>query len=114
MNKLCITFPLLYRDVTLPPEANIFTDGTDREYVIFLYEKFADRILGFIVRHDYNREAAEEILVKVFTIISENLSLYQPCDRLLVKLMGVAAQYIRGEKLIIYSCEPGKLESLPV
>jgi hypothetical protein len=114
MKKLCITFPLLNPDQTLPPKANKFSEGKDPGYMVSLYENFADKILGFIVRHDYNREAAEEILIKVFTTIRENQSLYQPCDKLLLKLIGVAAQHICQEKLVTYSIEKKNCEVFPV
>ncbi len=66
----------------------------------FLYDTYADKVLGFIVGQSYSRPEAENILVKVFVEAWHRSALFkkkEPKDHLLM-LLRIAANFIYEEK----------------
>ncbi len=68
----------------------------------FLYDTYADKVLGFIIGQNYSRAEAEDILIKVFVEASDRVTLFNEKENKqhLLMLLKIAANFIYQEKNI--------------
>lgn len=66
----------------------------------FLYDTYADKVLGFIVGQNYSKSKAEDILVKVFVEAWDRHTLFNEKENKqhLLVLLKIAANFIYQEK----------------
>jgi hypothetical protein len=102
MEKIDIKFPGTKPNNPAEAEPRQVGIQNSKEYLSYLYENYADKVLGFIIQHNYTQKAAEKILIKVFVLIFEDINDYKQSDRPLLQMIGVAAKLIGNKKSVSY------------
>lgn len=102
MEKIDIKF--LFKETNNLREAEPGQVGVQngKQYFNFLYENYADKVLGFIIQHNYPKEDAEEILIRTLIKFFEDVNEFEQTGKLLLKMMGIAANLICKEKSVKY------------
>jgi hypothetical protein len=102
MDKIVIEFS---RSILNEPSNNklkVFNSESNIDYLNFLYDNYADKVLGFIINHMYSTEDGEMVLIEVFEDVWKNLSCFREDQKILLKLLKVTAGIISKEKLVAY------------
>ncbi|MDQ6764123.1 MAG: hypothetical protein M3015_16055 [Bacteroidota bacterium] len=68
----------------------------------FLYDTYADKVLGFIIGQNYFQPEAEKLLVKVFVEVWKSIDTFEEKEQNehLMMLLRIAANFIYEEKNI--------------
>ena len=78
-----------------------------------LYDTYADKVLGFIMAHNYSKAEGEKILVNVFITVWENSRAYDEGRKnKLCMILGIAAKLINKQKQIRYSFKAQNMDDL--